>query len=180
MSPSVSISGDQYPDVVDCAPLDPAIHPNALELCDGIDSNCNGSLVDSFADTDADGEPDCTDLDDDGDGISDLIELQIGSDPLDPDSDGDGVGDGIEVGADPTAPQDSDGDGAPDVIDEDDDNDTLDTSIEGTADSDGDGVMDCVDGCPDDPNKSEPGQCGCGLLLSAKWVAANKKVVATT
>ena len=33
-----------------------------------------------------------------------------------------------------------------------------------SADSDGDGVLDCVDGCPDDPNKSEPGSCGCGTV----------------
>jgi hypothetical protein len=30
-------------------------------------------------------------------------------------------------------------------------------------DSDGDGSTDCVDGCPDDPLKSSPGQCGCGV-----------------
>lgn len=29
-------------------------------------------------------------------------------------------------------------------------------------DSDGDGTADCDDGCPNDPNKTEPGQCGCG------------------
>lgn len=29
-------------------------------------------------------------------------------------------------------------------------------------DRDGDGVGDVLDGCPDDPNKSAPGQCGCG------------------
>ena len=29
-------------------------------------------------------------------------------------------------------------------------------------DTDGDGTLDCVDGCPDDPNKIEEGQCGCG------------------
>ncbi len=29
-------------------------------------------------------------------------------------------------------------------------------------DSDGDGVEDCNDGCPDDPNKVEPGAKGCG------------------
>ncbi|NUP95561.1 MAG: thrombospondin type 3 repeat-containing protein [Planctomycetaceae bacterium] len=31
-------------------------------------------------------------------------------------------------------------------------------------DSDGDGVNDCLDGCPNDPNKIAPGQCGCGVL----------------
>jgi hypothetical protein len=30
-------------------------------------------------------------------------------------------------------------------------------------DSDGDGVPDCNDGCPNDPNKTEPGVCGCGV-----------------
>jgi len=30
-------------------------------------------------------------------------------------------------------------------------------------DSDGDGTIDECDGCPDDPNKIDPGQCGCGI-----------------
>ena len=30
-------------------------------------------------------------------------------------------------------------------------------------DTDGDGVDDCDDGCPEDPFKSAPGDCGCGL-----------------
>ena len=32
------------------------------------------------------------------------------------------------------------------------------------ADSDGDGVWDCSDGCPLDPLKLAPGQCGCGFV----------------
>jgi hypothetical protein len=31
------------------------------------------------------------------------------------------------------------------------------------ADQDGDGTLDCNDECPLDPNKTVPGQCGCGL-----------------
>jgi hypothetical protein len=31
------------------------------------------------------------------------------------------------------------------------------------SDSDSDGFADCVDGCPDDANKEEPGACGCGI-----------------
>lgn len=30
-------------------------------------------------------------------------------------------------------------------------------------DSDADGTLDCLDDCPDDPNKIEPGICGCGV-----------------
>jgi hypothetical protein len=30
-------------------------------------------------------------------------------------------------------------------------------------DSDGDETLDCHDGCPNDPNKTEPGDCGCGV-----------------
>lgn len=33
-------------------------------------------------------------------------------------------------------------------------------------DSDGDGISDCIDGCPTDPNKTEPGICGCGVTDS--------------
>ncbi|MBL7964387.1 MAG: T9SS type A sorting domain-containing protein [Flavobacteriales bacterium] len=32
-----------------------------------------------------------------------------------------------------------------------------------TLDTDGDGTVDCLDGCPLDPNKIAPGQCGCGV-----------------
>jgi hypothetical protein len=31
------------------------------------------------------------------------------------------------------------------------------------ADTDGDGSPDCLDDCPNDPNKTEPGACGCGV-----------------
>ncbi len=30
-------------------------------------------------------------------------------------------------------------------------------------DTDGDTFLDCLDGCPNDPNKQAPGQCGCGV-----------------
>jgi hypothetical protein len=33
----------------------------------------------------------------------------------------------------------------------------------GLSDFDGDGVLDGADGCPTDPNKTDPGACGCGV-----------------
>ncbi|MGB0592577.1 MAG: MopE-related protein, partial [Myxococcota bacterium] len=35
---------DGDPDESDCAPLDPAIHADADELCDGVDNNCDGLI----------------------------------------------------------------------------------------------------------------------------------------
>ncbi|WP_167619886.1 CehA/McbA family metallohydrolase [Maribellus sediminis] len=32
-----------------------------------------------------------------------------------------------------------------------------------SVDTDNDGLADCLDGCPDDPNKITPGACGCGV-----------------
>jgi len=34
--------GDLDPDVSDCAPLDPLFHAGAVEVCNGLDDNCNG------------------------------------------------------------------------------------------------------------------------------------------
>jgi CSLREA domain-containing protein len=36
-------------------------------------------------------------------------------------------------------------------------------SVEVAPDTDGDGVPDVIDGCPDDPDKADPGICGCGV-----------------
>lgn len=59
---------------------------------------------------------DTKDVDSDGDGLSDVLEAELGTDPLDTDSDADGLGDGAEVNTHNTSPTsaDSDGDGAND------------------------------------------------------------------
>jgi len=41
--------------------------------------------------------------------------------------------------------------------------DSAEVSLEASADTDGDGIPDGFDSCPNDPNKSEPGICGCGV-----------------
>ena len=52
----------------DCAPLDPAIHPDAEEICDGVDNDCQDGIDNGFDDLDGDGIKDCIDDDIDGDG----------------------------------------------------------------------------------------------------------------
>jgi len=50
----------------------PVCEPGALEICNGIDDNCDYSIDEGFTDTDGDGISDCVDSDDDGDGSLDI------------------------------------------------------------------------------------------------------------
>ena len=145
--------GDGFPDAVDCAALDPSVYPTATESCDSIDSDCDGSLVDGFPDTDGDGDPDCTDVDDDGDLFPDGVDCDPtdgtvypnapeSCDLVDSDCDGDLVDGEADV----------DGNGVPDCAEVDTDGDGLTDGVEallGTneldPDSDGDGVSDGVE-----------------------------------
>ena len=181
--------GDAFPDIVDCAPLDNTIYPNAPESCDNIDSNCNLSLVDTFLNTDGDAEPDCIDLDDDGDGEPDGSDC----DPLEPttypgaeefcdgvdsDCDGDLVDGFPDFDQDEIADcidDDIDGDGDPGATDCDDYDplvfsgaveacDLIDTDCDGSLDdefpnADGDILPDCVD--EDDDGDGDPDLLDC-------------------
>ena len=77
-------------------------------------------------------------LDTDGDGLTDIIEGEIGTDPENPDTDGDGENDFNEIG-DPSNPTDTDGDGIIDALEA------------STNDQDGDGVNDEEDPANTDP-----------------------------
>ncbi len=176
--------GDSLPDCIDpdddndgvndggdCAPLDNTIYPGATELCDNIDSNCNGSLVDSFPNFDGDSEPDCIDTDDDNDGTPDTVDCEQFDDTfcfsctefcdtIDNDCDGDLV-DGFP---------NYDGDSEPDCIDNDIDNDLFPNNVDcddfdpsiypnapescDNIDSDCDGSL--VDGFPDTDGDGNP------------------------
>ncbi|PIE17236.1 MAG: hypothetical protein CSA66_06290, partial [Proteobacteria bacterium] len=74
--------------------------------CDDSRSACTVDCTD----TDGDHNPDCSDDDDDNDGLSDQAEATHSTDPLNPDSDGDGLLDGQEVNNHGTNPLDPDSD----------------------------------------------------------------------
>ena len=109
--------GDGDPDSTDCSDLDATIYNGAPESCDSVDSDCDGSLVDEFTNTDGDVNPDCVDTDDDGDSLPDTWEDDNGLDPLDAsDASSDADADGrpaTQEYADGTDPNVYDGPGAP-------------------------------------------------------------------
>jgi len=101
------------------SPLDPDTDHGGIP--DGSeDTNKNGT-IDSGEGDPNDPADDSTQMDSDGDGLSDAFETAIGSDPNDADTDDDGVLDGQE----PNPAADSDGDGLINVLDSDSDNDGL-------------------------------------------------------
>ncbi len=97
--------------------------PDSWKIAHGFDPNDPGVAA---ADTDGDGltnlqeyqlGTDPRNPDTDGDGIPDGMEVQLGTNPLDPDTDHDGLSDGqeLKLGTNPLNP-DTDGDGIPDGI----------------------------------------------------------------
>jgi uncharacterized repeat protein (TIGR01451 family)/MYXO-CTERM domain-containing protein len=86
------------------------------------DKNLNGKVdAGETNPTSGQGADDIQNTDSDSDGLSDGLELTLGSDPNDADTDDDGVVDGQE----PNPSLDMDGDGLTDVLDVDSDNDGL-------------------------------------------------------
>ena len=146
---------DGDPDTSDCADGDVTIFTGSAESCDLLDSDCDGSLVDAFANSDTDGQPDCIDADDDNDSDPDVSDCEDGDpsvytgaaelcDTIDADCDGSFVDQYVNTDGD-SAPDctdgDDDGDGEPDA----DDCDPLDATVHtGAVEVPDDGVdQDC-------------------------------------
>lgn len=160
----VDNDGDGYTENAgDCRDDVPAISPNAAEICDNIDNNCDGNT-----------DPDC---DNDGDGLSNSQEADLGTDPNDSDTDNDGLSDSIEVkmGTNPLTPTDFISPILSIILDSDEDNDTYDATADGGQDCNdadagvypgateicGDGIdQDCSGSdsvCPEDIDNDEDG-----------------------
>ena len=56
---------------------DATVYPGAPELCDGKDNDQNTTVDDGFPDADSDGQANCVDADDDGDGIDDAQDPDV-------------------------------------------------------------------------------------------------------
>lgn len=137
---------------LDCDDGQAAVNPNAVEVCDGIDNDCNG-LIDELGDSDGDGVLDCLDACPgtltgaavDANGCS-CQQLTPG------DSDNDGIGDCVDLCPNTPAGNAVDNTGCACA------------QIVPIVDLDRDRVPDCADACPNTPLGSVVNESGCSCL----------------
>jgi hypothetical protein len=75
-SPFLDADQDGFPETTDCNDKDPSIHPDSLEMCDGIDNNCNAEI-----DEDTAFDAPLWYEDKDGDGFGDPLVTAPGCEP---------------------------------------------------------------------------------------------------
>jgi len=155
----------------DCNDDDESSYPEAPELCDGKDNNCNGAKDEGYLNHDNDGYADCVDIDDDSDGVPDEEDnCQFNSNPTQQNFDDDEMGNACD--------DDDDNDGDPDVADcapanpavgpskaetcDGIDNNCNGQFDEGFEDTDSDGTKNCLD--VDDDNDADPDLSDCKPL----------------
>ena len=159
VDPGEDLDGDGFtPGEGDCDDTDDTVYPDAEELCDGLDTDCNGSLPMEEEDDDGDGVMICEDDCDDGDdtvypGAEELC------DGVDNDCDGI-IGDDVDGDGDGVTPCDGDCNDGDDTVypGAEETCDGQDTDCDGSvpadeADDDGDGYRICEGDCDDlDPD----------------------------
>jgi len=101
---------DGWLDEEDCQPLSEYIHGDALEVCDGMDNNCDGMINEGFPDNDSNCLADCVDIDFDADDVPNILDncpyiyntgqadtdSDLLGDACDPDQDNDGIPEPID------------------------------------------------------------------------------------
>ena len=140
----------------DCSPLNSAIHPQAEEICNGQDDNCDGEIDEGANDFDDDGLADCVDPDADGDAVNDVVDNCLflpNPEQSDPDGDGDGNACDLDDDGDLIADLDDNCPLEPNAGQEDPDDDGFGNPCDD--DDDGDGLGDLIDNCPLVPNDGQ-------------------------
>ncbi|MFK7996367.1 MAG: GEVED domain-containing protein [Granulosicoccus sp.] len=120
------------------------------------DGEVEDYALEVLLDSDSDEIPDSQDVDNDNDGIPNILEgIDVDTDndgivnALDADSDADLIPDFVEAGENPLEPVDSDSDGTPDYLDLDSNGDGVLDIDERSEDIDGDGLSDAEEGTND-------------------------------
>ena len=142
----------------DCDDTLASVRPGVVEVCDGLDTDCDGVLPANESDGDGDGDPICSDCDDDQpalhsldadqDGVSTCLGDCDDADPTQSPALLDPLGDGLDTNCDGVDGVDNDGDGLPQGVDCDDTAAALNDD-----DADGDGASTCDGDCDDgDPS----------------------------
>ena len=138
----------------DCDDTRASVRPGVPDICDGLDTDCDGVLPADEVDGDGDDDPLCSDcddgdallqsLDEDGDGVSVCLGDCDDDDPNISPALVDALGDGLDVDCDGVDGEDNDGDGVPQGVDCDDANAALNDT-----DGDLDGATTCDGDCDD-------------------------------